>query len=317
MALPISGALVVTQASLFMAFAPRFSYYGTVIHHTAFALPLLVILASLTYGSIRGILICQLQLLAWSPMMVYVFGRIAQGTGLLDDASILNTGLYPSLVTEAVLTTFLVGFRIYTLRDERDSALRQQNILSDLANKDTLTGALNRRAFLAAFEDQIAKGTSPSALSLFVIDIDHFKTINDRFGHAVGDSVLREIVTILQGHCREEDSCARYGGEEFCLLLSTPSRQAADQCAERLRDAVASTSFSRVGRVTVSIGIADVPRVPETRFDDYFKQADEAMYVAKNSGRNRVVRSAPPAQTQIGRSGFSNPPRPIPKTNQP
>lgn len=300
-ALLLAGAFVVIQATILMAFAPRLSHYGTVIHHSAFLLPLLVILASLIHGSLRGILICQLQLLAWSPMMVYIAGRIAQGTGVIDDATILNTGLYPSLVTEAILTTFIVGFRIYTLREERDTALKQKRIFSDLANEDTLTGALNRRAFLAAFGAEIKKLNDPSVLSLLVIDIDHFKTINDRFGHTVGDSVLRELVSLLQAHCRHGDTCARFGGEEFCLLLSTPTQDAADRCAERLREAVASTPFSVAGQVTVSIGIATVERAPDTCFDVCFAHADKALYQAKNGGRNRVARALSP-HNQTGQS---------------
>lgn len=300
-ALILAGIFMVIQATILMSFAPRFSHYGTVIYHSTFLLPLLVILASLVHGSLRGILICQLQLLAWSPMMVYVSGRIAQGTGLIDDAAILNTGLYPSLVTEAILTTFIVGFRIYTLREERDIALQQKTIFSDLAHADTLTGALNRRAFLTAFDAEIKKQNTSSVLSLLVIDIDHFKTINDRFGHAIGDSVLRELVGLLQAHCRDGDTCARFGGEEFCLLLSTPTQDAAYRCAERLREAVASTPFSGAGHITVSIGIVTVERTTETSFDACFTLADKALYQAKNSGRNRVARALSP-QTQTGQS---------------
>jgi len=136
--LPIAGLLPLLNTTFFMAFAPHFSHYGSVLIHAAFILPLGAILGSLISGSLKGKLICKLQLLGWLPMFLYVAGRIARGMGLIDEISILELGLYPSLATEALLTTSIVGYRIYTLRKDHEHALLQQSILSGLASSDAL-----------------------------------------------------------------------------------------------------------------------------------------------------------------------------------
>ncbi len=291
-ALSVAGLAPMLSSALLMMAAPRLSHYGSIIHHAMFILPLLAIVGSLVYGSYRGRLICKLQLLAWSPMMLYIAGRILKGLGIVEDIPLLDFGLYPSLVTEALLTTTIVGYRIFSIRLERDKALREQSILTGLASRDSLTGAMNRRAFIDGFNSLTGSSNPNNRIySLLVIDLDHFKLVNDVHGHAVGDRVLKEITQLLNSHCRDEDMCARFGGEEFCIMLSTSSIAAADGCAYRLVRAIDEHVFSDVGNLTASIGIVTVRPDLSKSFESWYSAADKALYSAKKKGRNRVNRS--------------------------
>ncbi|MDD2921391.1 MAG: GGDEF domain-containing protein, partial [Anaerolineales bacterium] len=135
-------------------------------------------------------------------------------------------------------------------------------------------------------------------LSVILFDLDHFKKVNDTYGHAVGDAVLRRVVQVARAELRSSDVIGRYGGEEFVVIMPMTSAQQAYQLAERIRAAVESlrvpTQKGDVA-VTVSLGIAELLRLPympngeAESLDDLVRRADEAMYAAKNSGRNRII----------------------------
>jgi diguanylate cyclase (GGDEF)-like protein len=119
-------------------------------------------------------------------------------------------------------------------------------------------------------------------------DIDHFKRVNDQHGHQAGDEVLRRVSEAFAAETRTTDEVCRYGGEEFCILLPGTSSQAAAEVAERIRKVIASPGFSRVP-VTLSFGVASLESGART-FEELVKQADDALYVSKGSGRDRVSR---------------------------
>ena len=169
---------------------------------------------------------------------------------------------------------------------------RMERELERLATRDDLTGILNRRAILEQIEDALARlrrGGGPFALLLF--DLDHFKRINDGWGHGAGDGVLRQFVALVQTLLRDVDRFGRLGGEEFVLLLERVDASAARHLAERIRAAVQSTPFivDRLHAVelTVSLGLADL-RAGDRRASDPLERADRALYRAKAEGRNRV-----------------------------
>lgn len=157
--------------------------------------------------------------------------------------------------------------------------------LEDEASTDPLTKALNRRSFLRKLSQMAAIG---APFSLVMFDIDHFKSINDTYGHDVGDAVLREISQLVRDNIRENDTLARWGGEEFMVLSANSDKARATHLAERLRAAVADYSFTGVPRqITSSFGVA-IHLAGETG-EDLVKRSDEALYEAKESGRNKVV----------------------------
>jgi diguanylate cyclase (GGDEF)-like protein len=167
----------------------------------------------------------------------------------------------------------------------------QNQQLNILASSDPLTGCLNRRSFFmeAELALQNAHGLRQQ-LSLLMLDVDHFKTINDRFGHVVGDEVLIGLVDVLKRTCRAWDLIGRYGGEEFCVVVLGLAEPEVQKLAERIRLAVTdvATWLPDGGRITISIGMASFGG-ERCAVADLVGRADEALYAAKTTGRNRVV----------------------------
>ena len=155
---------------------------------------------------------------------------------------------------------------------------------------DSLTGAANRKFFeheARRLVDRFSK--SGIASSLLMVDLDHFKRVNDTYGHPVGDKVLTTLVQILTANCRVTDVVARVGGEEFAVLLPGAGIPSAYMVAEKMREAVEDCDFDSVGHVTASFGVADL--MTEDDLQRWYTRADTALYLAKNNGRNRTVTS--------------------------
>jgi diguanylate cyclase (GGDEF)-like protein len=166
-----------------------------------------------------------------------------------------------------------------------------------LAATDSLTGLFNRRRFADVLKREFAVTKRyRNTLSCIMLDLDHFKQINDRFGHDAGDQVLKEVARRIIASLREVDLAARYGGEEFVILLPHTSRKDARVVADRLLRNVSAQQFqfgSEILTITVSIGYAGNADVASERAEDLVKAADLALYEAKNAGRNRVVMYSP------------------------
>jgi len=202
------------------------------------------------------------------------------------------------------------GLRRRQLRLEAEIANRTAELvqangkLEQLANTDPLTGVLNRRRFQeCAEEERVRSLRYRRSLALLLIDLDHFKQINDSFGHAVGDMVLQEAVTAIRRCLRQPDLVGRLGGEEFTVLLPETDAAGARALAERLRETIARHPIrqgDRVLSVTASIGLA-VLAGPEDGLTGLVRRADLAMYEAKSLGRNRVVEAPAP----VGAPGCS------------
>ncbi|MBK1621157.1 hypothetical protein CKO42_22595 [Lamprobacter modestohalophilus] len=172
---------------------------------------------------------------------------------------------------------------------ERTSALEESNRqLERLAHTDRLTGVLNRRALEQLLEDEVKRSQRYSRpLSLMYLDLDHFKEINDRHGHEVGDVVLVRLARELGAMLRAHDRLGRWGGEEFLILCSETTGEDARSLAERIRVQVEQLQLESVGQVTLSIGIASL--APTQTVERLLAEADQAMYRAKSLGRNRCV----------------------------
>ncbi len=194
----------------------------------------------------------------------------------------LNARIYASLRTKA-------------LQDE----LRMKNKqMEDLLHKvnymaitDALTGLYNRRRFHDVLTSEFERSKRyATPFSVVMLDIDHFKKVNDTFGHSIGDGVLREVSSILKGSIREIDTAARFGGEEFMVILPSTDKSNAMIVAERMRVAIERHRFEGLDwSVTVSIGIAGMPDAKADTEDMLIRCADFALYRAKQGGRNRTV----------------------------
>lgn len=171
------------------------------------------------------------------------------------------------------------------LLDAAEGLLKEKH---RLAYTDGLTGIANRLYFNEVAHNAVARRQRhPGPLCLIILDIDHFKKINDAFGHDVGDNVLREFSSRIQEAIRNIDIFARWGGEEFVILLPDDGPEAAALLAEKLRLLVESKPFTGAGRVTSSFGVAGL--LPDEEFDDLCKRADQALYESKHQGRNRIT----------------------------
>lgn len=166
------------------------------------------------------------------------------------------------------------------------------------ADLDALTGLANRRRFRVALAREVERWRRYRVpCALLMLDIDHLKRINDQFGHPAGDAVIRQIAQTLKEVSRDNDTAARLGGEEFGLLLAGVDLQRAAAAAERLRTVLGGKRVDGVGTVTVSVGVASCPE-NATSERTLYAASDRALYVSKNSGRDRVS-VAPPLQEKL------------------
>lgn len=178
------------------------------------------------------------------------------------------------------------------LKQELARATKHSKDLEIKLNSDPLTGAFNRRAYDKRIEDEMERFMRYGTIfSILMLDVDYFKKVNDKYGHAVGDKCLQEIIKRTNPHLRKSDMLARYGGEEFVVIMPETDGRGALAVAEKIRQTIEKIEFlykKDVVRVTVSIGVSEV-REGDTSHTDIFDRADTAVYKAKEGGRNRVV----------------------------
>ncbi len=197
--------------------------------------------------------------------------------------------------------TYFLGRLATTVAVCVESAINHER-LANLGLTDPLTEVNNRRFFDQRLEEEIMRTMrGKTSLACLLIDVDYFKRINDSYGHQAGDSVLRQVAAVLRQHLRGQDVLARYGGEEFVALLSAATLERAEVIAERIRMALEQCAFlqdeGKSLRITASIGVSVLrPRQHRGEFKrlgmELVERADQALYRAKESGRNRVVASA-------------------------
>jgi diguanylate cyclase (GGDEF)-like protein len=196
------------------------------------------------------------------------------------------------IFTAVLLVSGYIVFQGIMFEKERNRMARK---LKNLASTDPLTGALNRRHFWRTADMELHRHHRYfRELAMLVMDIDHFKRINDTFGHPTGDKVLRELVKSCVKNLRKSDIFGRIGGEEFAVLLVETQAEASVEVADRLRQQLAAIQTIVDGGIpinfTVSIGVTHARREDES-LDDLIKRADAALEQAKSKGRNRVETS--------------------------
>lgn len=205
------------------------------------------------------------------------------GQALLEPALATQIGLLNGLSMSMVSAMAYMAFIMEYLKKD---LVRQ-------AERDPLTGAFNRRAFRAVAEHILARGRREgSAVSLVILDLDHFKSVNDTYGHIAGDMVLKRVVDLVHGVLRAQDVLVRLGGEEFAMLLPATAEGEAHHVAERIRMAIEAELFE-IGecavRITTSLGVTSLSlQNGGVEIDDLIGRADTALYQAKDAGRNMV-----------------------------
>lgn len=178
------------------------------------------------------------------------------------------------------------------VKNLQDDLKRTNELLLELSNTDHLTGLFNRRYLMDALDKEVQRSSRKGGnLSLLILDIDHFKNVNDTYGHLQGDAVLQKVALQLQKELRNYDIAARYGGEEFIAVLPDATLKEAAFVADRIRMSIQSSKFNGALSqlvLTVSLGVALYAPEDGTTVDGFIKRADDALYRAKANGRNRV-----------------------------
>lgn len=201
----------------------------------------------------------------------------------------LHALLWTSLIAQVMYACLYVAI-VYIKLNAR-SAQTQAQVMSKKALTDPLTGVLNRRGLDYALERATLGQHANGRAALLLLDIDHFKEVNDTYGHPAGDRVLTEIAKLLSAQIRDQDTLGRWGGEEFMVIAPGLAPQAAMELGERLRSTIAQANFPDTGTLTISIGVSEL--IVDTPIDQTVEAADHALYRAKKLGRNRAEYDAP------------------------
>ena len=281
-----SAAILLGTCLFMVTLAPELPFTARNIYHASFVPMIACILFALVIGLRRGSRAARFIAIGWGALILGAFDRIARGLDLYVAPNEFDFALYFGLVFEAIVTALGVADRVIMLKRERDMALQREARLTELAETDDLTGLYNRRTLEARFDELGARG---SKRALAIIDIDHFKAINDSFGHLVGDRVLCALASALRTHCGAAATAARIGGEEFAIVYVVDSPGLLRSRIAALRSEIARSIAAEVpelGRpVTVSAGVAVATGLG---FADAHLAADVLLYNAKRSGRDRA-----------------------------
>ncbi len=158
------------------------------------------------------------------------------------------------------------------------------------AQEDALTGIMNRRAIIVFLEKEMERfKRTQSPFCLMMFDIDHFKRVNDKYGHLVGDEVIQQITKLISNEIRQVDGVGRYGGEEFLVVMTDCTPDSAHILAKRIKDKIQQHRFSNDLQITVSIGISDCSSCTNKDIEEIIREADQKMYVSKANGRNCIT----------------------------
>lgn len=280
----VTSGLLLANAAFIVLAGPSLPFVARNIYHAAY-LPQILMFLGITIVAVRnGSRLIWFLVAGWSPSAVAAADRILRGLDIYILPAEMDFSLYLCLGIEVLLTACGIAYRVMALRHERDIAMAREEELSRLAETDGLTGLANRRAF-------DAKLVRMRAGALMIVDLDHFKQVNDRYGHQIGDNVLRQVGASLRV-MEDEPWCHRayrLGGEEFALFADARDPGEAMIIADRVRNGLAIDILGAVPEleapVTASIGIAML--TGENAMIAY-RAADAALYLAKSSGRNRA-----------------------------
>ncbi len=240
----------------------------------------------------------------WFVLAALIVMAVMDFTGGFEHAPLLKRSVYQPdgspvlgwLVIQVAIAAVLSGL-IYICILAVSRWVERENLYREMSTIDGLTRLTNRSHFISRGEKELARiqrepSTHPDALACIMIDLDHFKDINDTWGHHAGDAVLVAASEIMMENARRYDEVGRFGGEEFAILLPGVTLELADQVAERLRRKISEAAVEVDGheiRMTASLGVAAYPSTTVYGLNDLLKAADQALYRAKEGGRNRVV----------------------------
>lgn len=233
------------------------------------------------------------------PQLLEIFNKAIDDTSEVERQRVLNnwlsidfqqhnTVLFWQLLVGVSLVLLVLVYRYRQVHHHNRNLRNLNNQLEQISRYDHLTGLANRYALHERFNEEIETSSQTKQIfSLILLDVDFFKTINDDYGHDVGDEVIKQFASLLMSMVRENDMVGRWGGEEFLILCSQTTKNGAFQLADQLRRQVQSYNFPVNQQITASFGLSEY-RHGET-IGDTIKRADDALYKAKRNGRNQIV----------------------------
>jgi len=248
---------------------------------------IIVIVVAIAQAVWRGSRSARFVALAWLPIILASIERMLRGVGAYTGPSSLDQLLYLGTGIEVMMMSLAIADRFLALRRERDAARTEARMLEQLSERDPLTGLMNRRAVESRFAALREDGFDTFAL----VDLDRFKSVNDRFGHQVGDRALVACAQVLRGDGNRDTVAVRLGGEEFVVLMRGKRNV---ERLEAMRQMIAMRIFDEIDildrPVTASIGVIELPRATKSlmTFDEMYARADLLLYEAKKSGRDRM-----------------------------
>lgn len=270
-----AGALFALGPASHIALFDRL-YYG------AFAIAIATVPLLCTIAWRRGSAVAWAFAVAWAVPIGAALLRLLNGYDLIPTSVSLGNSTFYSMCFESLASTLGIAYRIRQIQRDRDAAHAERSNLRRLADTDPLTGLLNRRAFM----DGAIGGGNGRPRRLVLLDIDHFKRVNDRHGHLTGDNVLKDFSLLLTALAPAGARVGRLGGEEFAVLMPATGRPS-DFAADFLT-ALRTLDCAGGLRITASIGVAEAALVTEDDWTMLYKAADAALYEAKAAGRNRA-----------------------------
>ncbi|MBZ6379964.1 hypothetical protein B5C34_14145 [Pacificimonas flava] len=297
LALPVTGAIILTGSVVCGFYALHLPEGAFEVYHLLY-LPALVVLVCACVTAYRnGSQLLWIYLISWLPALIVILLRILRAFGLLPQTDLLDLSIFAALAFEVLIISVALGYRALILRRERDEALERQKELSRVADIDPLTGLFNRRGLIR----QLAEWPRGAPIALILFDLDHFKTVNDRFGHLAGDAVLSRLGDVLRRRSRDT-LLVRAGGEEFGIVLRPEdSDERPVDHAMRILDEIRATRFAipdgGLVSLTASFGVAEGRADPESFWTGIYRRADEALFLAKAHGRDRVEVALAPGET--------------------
>lgn len=254
-----------------------------------------VVLFTAAFSSLRsGFRPALFYLIAFGVFLLSAFVFFFKFYGLIPNNTFTMHIVIFGSAAEAILLSFALGYRIRVMQEEEAQLRERERDLEAISVTDELTGLFNRRFLNPALVKKTAAARrSGTRLSLLMLDVDHFKDFNDTYGHPEGDKVLAALGGLLIQTLREEDIACRYGGEEFVVILHNADLNVAMEAAERIRAGFEKIAFRPDPKkeiyATVSIGAAEL--LPQETPEQLISRADQAMYQAKQTGRNRICRA--------------------------
>ena len=260
------------------------------------------------FGGLQLLLIFTLVGVVAGVWVIWDLGRIVARMGsLMASESALTgferrqdeVGTLMSTFNKMLSTIEQQAAEINTFATRLDAAYKELEStnarLKETSFKDEVTALYNRRFFSLRLEEELSRYRRFNhPVSVVLLDLDLFKSVNDQYGHSVGDETLREVAQILMKHSRGINVVSRYGGDEFAVLLVETSKAGARLYADRIREVVAKYPFSHGNTMTASFGVASLPDDEAATAEDLFRAADEALYTAKRAGKNQVAATPSP-----------------------